>query len=115
MLKHLIYSTLLLLICVFVGCSDSSVDSLPECVNNEDKIKGCVERDYHHNGQLKIEFPYKNGKENDIAKGYYETGELYIKAPYTDDYKNGVAKEYDKNGKLKQLRLYKNDTFKVQS
>ena len=75
MLKHLIYSTLLLLICVFVGCSDSSVDSLPECVNNEDKIKGCVERDYHHNGQLKIEFPYKNGKENDIAKGYYETGE----------------------------------------
>ena len=81
MLKHLIYSALLLSICVFAGCSKS----LPECESDEDKITGCVGKEYYYNnGQLAGETPFKNGKENGVEKSYYESGQLEFEIPYTD-------------------------------
>ena len=99
MLKHLIYSALLLSICVFAGCSKS----LPECESDEDKITGCVGKEYYYNnGQLEIESetPFKNGKENGIEKEYYKNGRLKRETPYTDSKANGIEKKYYENGRL---------------
>lgn len=100
MLKHLIYSALLLSICVFAGCSKS----LPECESDEDKITGCVGKEYYYNnGQLEIESetPFKNGKENGIEKEYYKNGRLKRETPHTDGKANGIEKKYYENGRLK--------------
>ena len=100
MLKHLIYSALLLSICVFAGCSKS----LPECESDEDKITGCVGKEYYYNnGQLEIESetPFKNGKENGIKKKYYKNGRLKRETPHTDGKANGIEKKYYENGRLK--------------
>lgn len=100
MLKHLICSALLLSICVFAGCSKS----LPECESDEDKITGCVGKEYYYNnGQLEIESetPFKNGKENGIEKEYYKNGRLKRETPYTDGKANGIEKKYYENGRLK--------------
>lgn len=105
MLKHLIYSALLLSICVFAGCSKS----LPECESDEDKITGCVGKEYYYNnGQLEIESetPFKNGKENGIEKEYYKNGRLKRETPYTDSKANGIQKEYYENGRLKSETPY---------
>lgn len=107
MLKHLIYSALLLSICVFAGCSKS----LPECESDEDKITGCVGKEYYYNnGQLEIESetPFKNGKENGIEKEYYKNGRLKRETPYTDGKLNGVVKEYYETGELLREAPYKN-------
>ena len=37
-------------------------ETLKECKTEEDRISGCVKRDYHSNGNLWIETSYKNGK-----------------------------------------------------
>ena len=107
MLKHLIYSALLLSICVFAGCSKS----LPECESDEDKITGCVGKEYYYNnGQLEIESetPFKNGKENGIEKEYYKNGRLKRETPYTDGELNGVEKRYYENGQLAGETPFKN-------
>lgn len=105
MLKHLIYSALLLSICVFAGCSKS----LPECESDEDKITGCVGKEYYYNnGQLAGETPFKNGKANGIEKKYYENGRLKGETPYTDGKLNGVVKEYYETGELLREAPYKN-------
>ena len=55
----------MLLKSVFIGfLSFHSVDTtmLKECENHADIISGCVAREYHSNGKIYWETPYKNGK-----------------------------------------------------
>ena len=87
-----------------------SVDTtmLKECENHADKISGCVEREYHSNGKIYWETPFKNGGREGIAKEYYENGKLKIEIPYKNDKREGIAKEYDSNGNLAIETPYKN-------
>ena len=96
---------------VFIGfLSFHSVDTtmLKECENEEDKISGCVEREYYSNGKLELEMPYKNGKVEGIAKQYYENGKLGLESPHKNDKREGIEKWYYENGELKTEIPYKN-------
>ena len=90
-----------------------SVDTtmLKECENHADKISGCVEREYHSNGNGKIywETPFKNGGREGIEKWYYESGELRAEIPYKNGEREGIGKEYYENGNLKREEPYKNN------
>ena len=88
-----------------------SVDTtmLKECENHADKISGCVEREYHSNGKIYWETPYKNGEKEGIEKEYYSNGNLKIETPYKNDKREGIEKLYDENGNLVIEVSYKND------
>ena len=103
----------MLLKSVFIGfLSFHSVDTtmLKECENHADKISGCVEREYHSNGNGKIywETPFKNGGREGIEKWYYESGELRAETPYKNGKKEGIEKWYYENGNLEGEAPFKN-------
>ena len=90
---------------------------LPECQSEADKIKGCVEKQYHANGHLPVEIPYKNGeiapytngKANGVGKGYHGNGVLARELPYKNGKREGVGKWYYMNGNLMIEATYKED------
>ncbi|WP_281650667.1 toxin-antitoxin system YwqK family antitoxin [Helicobacter bilis] len=97
---------------VFIGfLSFHSVDTtmLKECENHADKISGCVEREYHSNGKLMRETPYKNGKIEGIEKWYDESGNLASEIPHKNDEAHGNLKYYTEDGKLLALLKAEND------
>ena len=106
----------MLLKSVFIGfLSFHSVDTpmLKECENHADKISGCVEREYHSNGNGKIywETPFKNGGREGIEKWYYENGNLWREIPYKNNKAEGIEKWYYENGKLMAEIPYLNNLF----
>ncbi|MCI5786346.1 MAG: hypothetical protein MR025_02705 [Helicobacter trogontum] len=86
---HVIVPSLL-----FMGCTQT----LPECKSDEDKQRGCAAREYHKNGRLERETPYKDNKRNGVEKGYHENGRLKSQVPYKDGKVEGVEKLYHENG-----------------
>ena len=87
-----------------------SIDAtmLKECKSDEDKISGCVEREYYSNGKLELEMPYKNSKVEGIAKQYYESGKLGLESPHKNDKREGIKRWYYENGNLEGEIPYKN-------
>ena len=101
----------MLLKSVFIGfLSFHSVDTtmLKECENHADIISGCVEREYHSNGKIYWETPFKNGGREGIEKWYYESGELRAETPYKNGKKEGIEKWYYENGNLEGETPFKN-------
>ena len=82
---------------------------LKECENQADKISGCVEREYHSNGKLMGETPYKNGEIEGMVKQYYENGNLVVEIPFKNYKANGIAKWYYENGNIKTEAMYKDN------
>ena len=82
----------------FLSFSILHADTLKECKTEEDRISGCVKRDYHSNGKLWEEIPYKNNKREGIGKWYYENGDLVNEIPYKNDKREGMTKWYYRNG-----------------
>lgn len=74
---------------------------LKECKSEADKISGCVEREYHSNGKLMRETPYKNGEMEGMVKQYYENGNIKTEAIYKDNKQEGVIKMYYTSGNLR--------------
>ena len=88
-----------------------SVDTtmLKECENHADIISGCVEREYHSNGKIYWETPFKNGGREGIERWYYENGNLEGEIPYKNGKREGTAKGYDKLGNLQIEMSFLND------
>ena len=86
-------------------------DTLKECKTEADKISGCVERQYHQNGNLWTEIPFKNGKFNGVAKEYYENGSLQAEIPFKNHNINGDMKLYTEDKKLLALIKAENHKF----
>ena len=59
----------------FLSFSILHAETLKECKSEEDKISGCVVKEYNSNGKLWRETPYKNGKFEGILKAYCENRE----------------------------------------
>ena len=68
-----------------------------------------IEKVYYENGNLFIEASYKNGVREGISKVYYENGKLALESPYKNNKIEGISKEYYENGNLWIETLYKND------
>ena len=97
---------------VFIGfLSFHSVDTtmLKECENHADIISGCVEREYHSNGKIYWETPFKNGGREGIERWYYANGNLEGEIPYKNGKREGTAKGYDKMGNLQIEMSFLND------
>ncbi len=88
-------------ICLKSDSNSTLAETLKECKNGADKISGCVKREYHLNGNLWIEMPYKNGKLNGMSKWYYENGNIKLEITYKDSKQEGVMKMYDTGGRLR--------------
>lgn len=94
----------MLLKSVFIGFLSFSIlhaEMLKECKSEEDKISGCVVKEYNSNGKLWRETPYKNGKFEGVAKVYYENGKLMGEIPFKNNEIEGIGKMYDTNGNLR--------------
>ncbi|MDY5822040.1 MAG: toxin-antitoxin system YwqK family antitoxin [Helicobacter sp.] len=98
----------MLLKSVFIGFLSFFIlhaDTLKECKTEADKISGCVEREYHSNGNLRFEIPYKNAKEVGVETWYYENGNIEEEILH----KSNKTKWYDQNGNLQAELSFKND------
>ena len=104
----------MLLKSVFIGFLSLSIlhaDTLKECKTEEDKISGCVKKEYNSNGKLWRETPYKNGKFDGVAKEYYENGNLKAETPFNNNGVNGDMKLYTEDKKLLALIKAENHKF----
>lgn len=91
-----------------ITCSIGYAENLKECLSEEDKIQGCVEKYYYGNRNLWWATPYKNGEKDGIAKWHYSNGNLYKEVLHKDDEKEGIEKIYYENGNLMWKTPYKN-------
>ena len=66
-----------------------------------------VKKEYYESGELRYEWPYKDGKQHGISKGYSESGKLEYVWPYTDGKRNGISKGYTESGGLQYEYPYK--------
>ena len=57
-----------------VLCACMQAQTLQECKSEQDKISGCVQKEYYENGKLKSEIPYKNGEQHGVEKHIMKTG-----------------------------------------
>ncbi len=78
------------------------------CEQSGDLANGIL-KEYHENGNLAFEVPYKNGAREGIAKRYYKNGNLAFEEPWKNGVREGIAKDYYENGNLWIETLYKND------
>ncbi|MDY5949895.1 MAG: toxin-antitoxin system YwqK family antitoxin [Helicobacter sp.] len=135
-MKHYIKLALSAIITCSIGYAENlkmCQSELKECKSKSDKMQGCVETE--NDWFVKIKTPYKNGKEEGIAKwcrgnlvygeaefkngkrdgmvkwfAYDYKGEQKIikEIPYKDGKREGIAKYYS-NGKLAREVPYKDD------
>ena len=78
MKKILLYAVgcVVIVLCVVCYFAFTQTRELQECKSEQDKISGCVQKEYYENGKLKSEIPYKNGEQHGVEKAYYENGNL---------------------------------------
>jgi antitoxin component YwqK of YwqJK toxin-antitoxin module len=72
------------------------------------KINGLYTEYYFVDGEIRREYPYKNGVENGVARDYWMGGQLKSEVTYVDGKENGVEKFYNEDGKLISKTVYKN-------
>ncbi|MGL5124595.1 MAG: toxin-antitoxin system YwqK family antitoxin [Fusobacteriaceae bacterium] len=63
------------------------------------------------NGQLKVEYNYKNGQLDGTYKSYYENGQLKVEGNLKNGLQDGLVKRYYENGQLRHEENYKNGEF----
>ena len=66
-------------------------------------------REYHDNGNLYIEYNYKDGKRHGEQKRWYENGKVEIIYYYNMGKLEGKQSKWHKNGTIKSELIYKND------
>lgn len=97
-----------MILCSVASFSLLHADNLKECESEEDKQAGCVEKVYDDSGNLKIETPFKNGKEEGVEKAYYENGNLKVESLAKNGKEEGIQKWYYEGGNLMFETPYKN-------
>jgi len=62
------------------------------------KKKNGVEKEYHHNGNLKSEINYESGKEHGPIKLYHENGKIALEGEFNIGKRYGIMTTYHENG-----------------
>ena len=81
---------------------------LPKCKSEEDKITGCVAKEYYESGEVFREVPLKNGVIDGVTKEYYKSGKILRELLHKNGVGEGISKEYYENGNLKAEVTYHN-------
>ncbi|MGL5124596.1 MAG: toxin-antitoxin system YwqK family antitoxin [Fusobacteriaceae bacterium] len=76
-------------------------------INEEKGFTGIVAEKYE-NGQIEMEYNYKNGKEDGPYKFYYSNGQLKVEGNYKNGQRDGLFKSYYENGQVKEEENLKN-------
>lgn len=63
-------------------------------------MKRVVQRDYHRNGQLREEVPFRDGVRHGIVREWHRNGVLATEEPYQDGLRHGLSRAWDEHGKL---------------
>lgn len=71
-------------------------------------IKEAIYKEYHSNGNIRIECNYINGKKMDEYIKYYYTGRKFIECYYINDKIDGELKIYKENGELSSIIIHNN-------
>ena len=71
-----------------------------------EKIKDGPFKEYHENGQLRLEGTYNNGKKDGLWKWYYLNGKLEGEGTYKDGQHHGTSKTYHDNGSPEDIREF---------
>ena len=58
-----------------------------------------VKKEYYDSGKLKIEFHYKNGKQEGLKTSWWKNGRNKYTRHYKNGIENGVRTEWDEDGK----------------
>lgn len=74
---------------------------------NESGVK--VSREYHENGQLKMEGPMVNGKRHGVWTSWYENGLKWSETTFSHGIKSGRTITYYDNGMMRYNGEYDND------
>ena len=74
----------------------------------EGKFDGLC-KEYYENGQLKFEHNYKEEKLDGLCKDYYENGQLELEYNYKEGKMHGLCKQFYKTGQLETENNYKED------
>ncbi|MAZ61293.1 MAG: hypothetical protein CMG50_03850 [Candidatus Marinimicrobia bacterium] len=79
--------------------------------NNESDVdvEDGILKEYYDNGNVKIEYNYKNGKKNGVQKKWYLNNQLSIKYNYENGKLDGLQKKWYENGNIKSESNYNND------
>jgi len=62
------------------------------------KKKNGIEKEYYHNGDLKSEVNYDNGKKHGPTKIYHENGKIALEGEFNAGKRYGIMTSYHENG-----------------
>lgn len=104
---------------LFAGCAGQKAHyeidaSLKVCETGDDKIIGCVKRDYRADGSLRRESTYNEGVMEGVAKAYYPNGAVAMEGEVCLENPCGVWFFYDKRGEM-SLRVEMGENNEVLS
>jgi antitoxin component YwqK of YwqJK toxin-antitoxin module len=68
-----------------------------------------MHREYHENGQLKLEGPMVDGKRHGLWKSWYENGLKWSETTFSHGVKSGPTITYYENGMMRYNGEYLND------
>mgnify|MGYP001494723136 CR=1 FL=1 len=108
--------TVLFTLLVMTGCERVYEGELQErqggyyLPNETERFTG-VNRLYYENGQLRLEYTFKDGKPEGLVRWWYENGQLRSENTFMYGKKEGLEREYYENGRpsvYAGLRCYSN-------
>jgi hypothetical protein len=73
----------------------------------ENSKRNGLYREWHHSGQLAIEYTYTHGYENGLCKEWWENGQISIECTYNYGVLDGSYREWYENGQIEIDRTYK--------
>ena len=81
--------------------------------NNDsiDLVDNGVLKEYYDNGDIMLEYNFKNGKKDGIQKNWYDNKQISIYYNYDNGKLNGIQKKWYKNGNIKYENNYFNDVL----
>jgi len=114
-MKTLLYSVILTLTVILVGCEKTIDESelverkdIHYQINSDKPFTGSV-FSYHDNGQVKTSGTYKKGLKEGLFEEFYDNGQLLSSVNYFMGEKEGVENIYFENGNIHFIKNYKNN------
>jgi antitoxin component YwqK of YwqJK toxin-antitoxin module len=66
-------------------------------------------KEYYNNGNIKLEYNFKNGKKNGVQKKWFDNNQISIIYNYNNGNLTGLQKKWYKNGQIKSEMNYYNN------
>lgn len=68
-----------------------------------------IAQDRHPNGQLKSDYPMKNGRPHGLVREWWENGQLSTETHFENGQRHGSNRYWNKEGRLLKNQVYDHD------